>query len=50
MVLNMSYALSHTVVNKKKIKGEKKENKNNRSRSVTNGKQYKHQNTLSYSS
>ena len=51
MVLNMSYPLSHTVVNKKKIKEkEKKNNKNNLSRSVTNGKQYKHQNTLSYSS
>jgi hypothetical protein len=30
MVLNMSYPLSHTVVNKKKIKEkEKKNNKNN---------------------
>ena len=42
----MSYPLSHTVVNKKK----KKNNKNNLSRSVTKGKQYKHQNTLSHSS
>ena len=50
IVLNMSYPLSHTVVNKKKKKEEKKENnQNNLSRSVTNGKQYKHQNTLSYS-
>ena len=47
----MSYPLSHTVVNKKKRKEEKKKNnENNLSRSVTNGKQYKYQNTLSYSS
>jgi hypothetical protein len=51
MVLNMSYPLSHTVVNKKKIKEkEKKNNKNNLSMSVTNSKQNKHKNTLSYSS
>ena len=44
----MSYPLSHTVVNKKKKKKKRKEKKNNRnklSRSVANGKQYKHQNT-----
>ena len=51
----MSYPLPHTVVNKtkKKKRKEKKRKKNNRnklSRSVANGKQYKHQNTLSYSS
>jgi hypothetical protein len=52
MVLKMSYPLSHTVVNKqKKKKGkEKKINRNKLSMSVANGKQYKHQNTLSYSS
>ena len=49
MVLKMSYPLSHTVVNKKKGK-EKKNNRNKLSRSVANGKQYKHQHTLSYSS
>ena len=43
----MSYPLSHTVVNKKKIKEkEKKNNKNNLSMSVTNGKQNKHKNTF----
>ena len=47
----MSYPMSPTVVNKTTTKEEeKKNNKNNLSRSVTNGKQYKHQNTLSYSS
>ena len=48
----MNYPLSHTVVNKKKKK-EKKEKKNNRnklSRSVANGKHYKHQHTFSHSS
>ena len=51
MVLKMSYPLSHTVVNKKKQeKKKKKNNRNKLSRSVANGKQYKHQNTLSYSS
>ena len=45
----MSYPLSHTVVNKKKGK-EKKNNRNKLSRSVANGKQYKHQHTFSYSS
>ena len=49
-IIIWNYPLSHTVVNKKKIKEEKKNNKNIISRSVTNGKQYKHQNTLSYSS
>ena len=40
MILNMSYSLSHTVVNKTTTKEEeKKNNKNNVSRSVTNGKQ-----------
>ena len=48
----MSYPLSHTVVNKKKKKKgkEKKNNRNKLSRSVVNGKQYKHQHTFSYSS
>ena len=48
MVLKMSYPLSHTVVNKKKKKKgkEKKNNRNKLSRSVANGKQYKHQHTL----
>ena len=52
MVLKMSYPLSHTVVNKKKKKKrkEKKNNRNKLSRSVANGKQYKHQHTFSYSS
>ena len=51
MVLKMSYPLSHTVVSKKKKKKgkEKKNNRNKLSRSVANGKQYKHQNALSYS-
>ena len=45
----MSYPLSHTVVTKKKKKKrkEKKNNRNKLSRSVANGKQYKHQNILS---
>ena len=48
----MSYPLSHTVVNKKKKRKEKKKknNRNKLSRSVANGKQYKHQHPLSYSS
>ena len=52
MVLKMSYPLSHTVVNKKKKRKEKKKknNRNKLSRSVANGKQYKHQHPLSYSS
>ena len=41
----MSYPLSHTVVNKKKKKERRK-----KEQSVANGKQYKHQHTLSYSS
>ena len=45
IVLKMSYPLLHTVVNKTK----NKINRNKLSRSVANGKQYKHQNTLSYS-
>ena len=53
MILKMSYPLSHTVANKKKKKEKKRKKKNNRnklSRSVANGKQYKHQHPLSYSS
>ena len=52
MILKMSYPLSHTVVNKKKKRKEKKKknNRNKLSRSVANGKQYKHQHPLSYSS
>ena len=46
MVLKMIYSLSHTVVKKKKK--EKKNNKNNLSRLVTNGKQYKHQNSSQF--
>ena len=50
----MSYSLLHTVVNKKKEKErkekKKKNNRNELSRSVENSKQYKHRNTLSYSS
>ena len=50
MVLKISYPLSHTVVNKKKKKRKEKKNSiNNLSRSIANGKQYKHQNTLSHS-
>ena len=49
IVLKMSYPLSHTAVSKKKEKSNKK-NINNPSRSVVKGKQYKHQNTFSYSS
>ena len=52
MVLKMSYPLLHTIVQIKKKKDKKKEknNRNKFSRSVANGKQYKYQNTLSYSS
>ena len=52
MALKMSYPLSHTVVNKerKKRKETKKRTIEINFRSVANGKQYKHHNTLSYSS
>jgi hypothetical protein len=46
IVLKMSYPLLHTVVNKTK----NKINRNKLLRSVANGKQLKHQNTLSNSS
>jgi hypothetical protein len=45
IVLKMSYPLLYTVVNKTK----NKINRNKLSRSVANGKQLKHQNTLSNS-
>jgi hypothetical protein len=48
IVLKMSYPLLHTVVNKTKTKN--KINRNKLLRSVANGKQLKHQNTLSNSS
>ena len=46
IVLKMSYPLLYSVVNKTK----NKINRNKLSRSVANGKQLKHQNTLSNSS
>jgi hypothetical protein len=46
----MSYPLSHTVDTTKKQNEKRKKNRNNLSKSVINGKQYKHQNTLAYNS
>ena len=50
MVLKMSYPLSHTVDTTKKQNEKRKKTRNNLSKSVINGKQYKHQNTLAYNS